>query len=70
MENIFLIFWSDVIMRELLEDELFEICIVVFNFFNDEFFFVIWVSLVFSIEDFKVIFLDFFFNILGSIFIN
>lgn len=57
-------------MRELLEDELFEICIVVFNFFNDVFFFVIWVSLVFSIEDFKVIFLDFFFNILGSIFIN
>lgn len=70
MENIFLIFWSDVIMRELLEDELFEICVVVFNFFNDEFFFVIWVSLVFSIEDFKEIFLDFFFNILGSIFIN
>lgn len=70
MENIFLIFWSDVIMRELLEDELFEICVVVFNFFKDEFFFVIWVSLVFSIEDFKEIFLDFFFNILGSIFIN
>lgn len=70
MENIFLIFWSDVIMRELLEDELFEICIVVFNFFNDVFFFVIWVLLFFSIEDFKVIFLDFFFNILGSIFIN